>query len=77
MKAIALLNVAVALGLVLASPEARQLTVDDDGRIILSAEEVAACNRQGGCTIVTRQYLEQIKADAIGECKAPRAGLAT
>ena len=71
---LAALNLLVGLVLIAACAGARALSIDDEGRLILSAEEVAACNRQGGCMVVTRQYIEEIKAETLGQCKAPSHG---
>ena len=68
---LAALNLLVGLLLIATCAGARALSIDDEGRLILSAEEVAACNRQGGCMVVTRQYIEEITAETLGQCKAP------
>lgn len=31
-----------------------------DGKLTFSAEEQALCARQGGCELVTRQYLQEL-----------------
>jgi len=42
---------------------AQATTTDAEGRIVLTAEEKAACAAEGGCVLMTRRMLAQIIAE--------------
>lgn len=49
---------------------AQAVTVDPQGRIVLTAEERAACDAEGGCVLITRKMVAQIHAALLeaGKC---------
>jgi len=67
---IAILFLATVL-ILCAAGAARGATVDEEGRLIFSDEEKAACRAEVGCRIVTAAYLTSLVGQCGKEAAAP------
>ena len=52
---------AAAILLLFLALEAGAVEVDGQGRIVLSPAEIRACNAEGGCVILTRKTIDQVR----------------